>query len=627
MSRVVTTSLVWIIATLPVLATLSCGPKVTQPKWDSAVSADPEVEAAFRDARDLFSKGELGEADEQFARIIELHPQDPLARVSTVYRARIALALGNPSRARQLLAALKEEADPVGDRAKLYEGVALYQEKAYDAAIAILAPLQDKMTDPEENTELLSTLWKSASAAGKRDIAVQTIDRLLVQSTDAEARREATNALKKMIAAINDIDLLEEMAVDLPDENSAWPILMARIAEIHLEAGRFKESADVLDAIEARRRTDEGKIQEIADEVASRTEVVMDTVGLLVPLSGRSRLVGETVVKGAMIEANQTGINIAIRDTRGEPDRAAEMVEELVEKEHVFAIAGPLDVHTARAAAEKAEALGTPILLLAIRDDLTQIGGCVFRDFPSNRIEIQALLAAAKGAGHSRVAVLYPDNGFGKTLYALAAMAAGQIGMEIVERAVYADGSTSFQVPAASVAEAKPDAVLLLDKSSRIALIAPALAAQGIWSVHPGEAPGGPGEPVQLLIPSFGFSPDLVRRAGRYLNGALFSLYYEPSVTPDSQDFARRYHLDYGKQPNYLSAFGHDAIVILHGAAKSGAKTREAIREWLSGEAHKHITRLNTITPFAGFSSTGEPVAEPWIVELYQGEFVEAETR
>ena len=601
---------------------LSCGPKPPTSSWDSTVSGDPEAEADFRKARDLFLDNQFGDADERFARLIEQYPNDPLARAATVYRARVSLEWKNPTRARQLLEPLRRDDDPVADRAKLYYGVALNHEKAYEEAIDALKPLLGKMTDLAENALLLRTLWQSARDAGQLEEAFTAIDRFLSMEPDDSDRDDAVNALKEMTATIKSIRRLKKMAGALPTKEYAWPIIMARIAEIHLEAGRFKESADTLEAIEKRRDIADGAdgIQELAEEVSNKTRMNLNTIGLLVPLSGRSRLIGETVVKGAMIAAKQTGLNVIIKDSRGDPTRAAQMVEELVEKENVFAIVGPLDVKVARAAAEKADALRIPILLLSVGENLTKTGSFVFRALPTYRAEIEALVKQAKAADIASLGIMYPDTGFGKTVQALTVKTATKQGLPIVSEIAYDNNTTDFHVAAETVSRKKPEAMLILDVAAKVPLIAPALAAAGLWSVKRGEEPDT-GLPIQLLVPSFGFSSDLLRRAGRYLNGARFSLYFTPEVTPNSEAFTQKFNIEYGSAPDYLSAFGHDAVIILHGAASNNATNRDDIRTWLVTQSGAEGTALDTTTPFSGFLGSGEPVAGPYIIEIVDGVF------
>ncbi|MGV9698717.1 ABC transporter substrate-binding protein [Streptomyces sp. NPDC003470] len=139
-------------------------------------------------------------------------------------------------------------------------------------------------------------------------------------------------------------------------------------------------------------------------------------IGALVPLTppgwteaGRHLLAGLELAVG---EVNEAGgilgrpLELLVRDTAADPDRAAAAVEELAEL-GVAALAGEYHSVAARAAAGRADALGVPFLCSsAVLDALT--------DRPTDRV---ARLAPAqsrgwrlyadflRGAGHGRIAV------------------------------------------------------------------------------------------------------------------------------------------------------------------------------------------------------------------------------
>ncbi len=146
--------------------------------------------------------------------------------------------------------------------------------------------------------------------------------------------------------------------------------------------------------------------------------------------------------------------------------------------------------------------------------------------------------------------------------------------------------------------------------------MAPALAAAGLWSTPQGAEPPGPGRAVQLLFPSSARAPDLVRRAGRYLDGALFATFSGSETSLGGAAFQERFRAEYGTEPSYLAAFGHDAVVLVAGAIRSGAKDRDAIREWIAGATRAESEALQLAAPFDGFDENGEPVALPWILQV-----------
>jgi ABC-type branched-subunit amino acid transport system substrate-binding protein len=291
-------------------------------------------------------------------------------------------------------------------------------------------------------------------------------------------------------------------------------------------------------------------------------------------------------------------------------------VEALVSSDRATAVIGPLSGAAAEAAAKKAEELKIPIMVMSVKEDISAIGDFVFREFAGNKIEPFVLVAVAEARGASRFGVLFPDNGYGRAVRAMFAAAVKAKDLSLVTEVSYAPESVSFKEQAERLAQENIDALLIPDQASKIALIAPALAAAGMWSAPIGEPYLGTGKAVQLIIPSVGFSDDLIRRAGRYLEGALFSVFFAPEVIPASKDFATRYQLEYGTRPSIVSAYAHDAALIIGRAVEDDIKSRGDLRRWLIESASLAAASIPTAAPFSGFTANGAPKALPYILSL-----------
>ncbi|WP_380503185.1 ABC transporter substrate-binding protein [Streptacidiphilus alkalitolerans] len=139
-------------------------------------------------------------------------------------------------------------------------------------------------------------------------------------------------------------------------------------------------------------------------------------IGALVPLSrpgwvgaGRHLLAG---LELAVSEVNAAGgvggrpLELVVRDTAADPQRAAAAVEELAGL-GVAALAGEYHSVVARAAAARADALGLPFLCSsAVLDALTEEPtGWVARLAPAQSHGWQTYAGFLLGSGHSRIAV------------------------------------------------------------------------------------------------------------------------------------------------------------------------------------------------------------------------------
>ncbi len=611
------------IAHLLVLAILlsqtTCTKRTRVITLDSEASDNAEVEELFRKARTQFRKEKLDVADETFAIIIRDFPEDPLVRSAWIYRARISLAIDNPERARAYLKNVGEPKDALYERAILYDGVALQRLGKHREAIDRLTPLVGSLTDDMETVSLMKTMWQAAESLGDTEQTVRALDKLIAHMSRGREKRETLKHLEEIIGKIDTIESLQALAKKLQEDQHAWAIVMTRIASIHLEAGRFKESAEILEAVEKKKKT----VREIdASDVADMSDVDMKNIGLLVPLSGRTRLVGETVLKGVKLAANELKLTVTIRDSGGDPDRTVDGVTELVEKEKVAAIIGPLDARAALAAAAKAEELGVPLLALTVNEKVSDLGENIFRPFAGSRLELQALIERAKREECKRFGILYPDNGYGKTVRSIFAEELQRQGLALAFEEAYPADAKSFSKQAKALYKTPVDALLLPDNASRTALIAPALAAAKADRSRAQDSEEGQENTTMLLIPSIGYSDDLLRRAGRYLTNAIFSRFYSPDASPAANRFSERYRLEYGSDPNYLSAFGYDAVVMLGTALAQSPKDRTDIRRWLLQSADRQPKDIETVTRLEGFTKTGSPLLKLWLYSIKDETFV-----
>ncbi len=605
------------------LAISGCPPNVAPASPKTVHSDNPVAEASFKQARDTFMEGRREIAKQEFNDFLRLFPGDPLAWSAMVFLGRIALGDGNPDLATSLLNPVLERAsdDSVARQARLYAGVALHRSGSSDGAVRRLAELMGKMTDHGDNLLLLDTLWRAARALNDDRHTVAWLDGFLEFGPAKDAREDAMRELQRTCDGISDVVLLKELGSDLDARGAAWPLVMSRLAWIRHDEGDLDAVADILKVVEKAGRAQDDAVTDIIELLEDRTTVDMGAVGCLLPLSGRSRLVGQTVLKGVMIGVDavrfgddRRSLSVVIRDSGKGASQAVAALEDLVLKENVAAVIGPMDTAVSRAVAGRAQQLGVPIVLLSVKEGMAGTGSNVFRGFPSNASEVKALLDTASRMGGTAYAIMYPEDGYGRAMRRAFIEKLADIGVKPAAEVGYSPDDTDFIEEASELFKTEFDVLFIPDRASRIALIAPALASEGIWSTVSFEPAPGSGRAVQLLLPSIGYSTDLVRRAGRYLQGALAARHYLADAGLSASRFDDRFADEYGARPTYFSALGHDAAVLVAGAVADGVKGRVGIRRWIRGLGED--SDLPFAAPFKGFDSRGETAASPWILML-----------
>ncbi|MEO0324012.1 MAG: ABC transporter substrate-binding protein [Myxococcota bacterium] len=606
----------WAMALLAAVVLGSGCPRRSQTPLELPLvtSDDPEAEAELDAARARSTGGDAAAAEEGYRSFLREHPDDPLAAIARLELARLRLAEGAPEEARELLAPLAAHEDQgVGERARFYEGVALHLLGDHQGARDRLTPFVGRTVDPEETATLLTTLAAAADALGDQRGAVSAWDRLASASVAELDRQAARRRLADLVPTLPD-DAVRELEPTLPREGPAWALLAPVALRVAIERGERERALNIATALRERGLAGDDELGEMVLRAERSGATDLRAIGAVLPLSGRGREVGRAALEGLMVAAgvppsgppSPNAFRLHFRDSAGDADAAARAVEDLVTLHQVVAIVGPVDGAAARAAGARAAELGVP--LLALHPDAQSGAGLVFRAFPSPEEEAAALVRGARARGATRLAVLHPAMGYGERLREAFASAAAAADLTYAGAVSYAPGTTSFREPLEALGELRFDALALPDAAGRILLVAPALAAVGVRSGVPAAEAGR----VQLLVPSVGLRADVVRSAGRYLQGALFAyLFHAPSASGEAALFRDAYAARFGRTPDGYAAAARDGFALVRRAVEAGATSRAEVAGWLrtSGGAA-------TASALGGFADAQGPARGTALLEL-----------
>ena len=284
-------------------------------------------------------------------------------------------------------------------------------------------------------------------------------------------------------------------------------------------------------------------------------------------------------------------IELIIRDTEGDPERAAQIVEDLALKRKALAIIGPLASKPAVASAKKAQELGIPIITLTQKEGITDIGDMVFRHFLIPHREVQKIVDKTMNEmGFNRFGILYPDNSYGRFFMNLFWDQVEERGGSITAIEPYKPEQTDFaqeikrmvglyyprpesvkkmlrqmkslenedkmhKMPDSEI-EAEPivdfDAVFIPDSYHQFALIAPQFPFHNVFN-------------VQFLGTSLWQDPQLIETAGDYVQNAIFpSGFYSGSESEEVISFVNLYRENFEEEPGVLAATGYDTMRFLN---------------------------------------------------------------
>jgi ABC-type branched-subunit amino acid transport system substrate-binding protein len=640
------------------LVPLASNPKEATRRLESFVAAHPESplvdDAVLRLAELARGRNDPDAAARYYRRVVVEHPRGDRVDSARLGLARLELARGNRAAADSVLrpmrlARLAPEERPLA-----------YREYA------------DLAADPGDRLRWLVRVRAAESGADAIARVDAEIDRAMLEM-DAASLARASN----------------EIAPDPPAGR-----LLLRAAELELQAGDFERAARTLErasrlplapedaprlrSLEARTRLRSPErtagpavlealptLEQASRRGRSSTRGATGTLGVVLPLSGRLSRFGEESLQGILLAAGVFGsdadgreVRVLIRDSAGDPQRAALAVAELAANPDVMGIVGPLLSAESEAAGAAATAAGVPLVSLAARDETASDGSSTFRVRALPREEVALVVDHAMGElGARRFAIFYPRDAYGQGLRRLFWEAVEERGGTIAAVASYDPTLTDFgaairsllgydllgatekaalaereqmrskarRLPQAQAAllmeEARAltapdgaplppildfDAIFVPDSHDRVVMIAPQLAFHDA---------GG----LRLLGTGSWNHPDLVAIGRDHVEGARFSAgFFAESPHAIVQEFSAAYEEAYGAPPVDFAAQAYDAANLLLVQLARGLGSREAVREGLL-----EIGVQPGVTGVLSFA--GAPRKRPLLLGVDRGKIVELE--
>ncbi|HEY5675049.1 MAG TPA: penicillin-binding protein activator [Malonomonas sp.] len=370
-----------------------------------------------------------------------------------------------------------------------------------------------------------------------------------------------------------------------------------------------------------------------------------DSIGVLLPLSGRYASYGELVKRGlelALEEHNKVRLPVRFiyRDIGAQTANPAQAVSALTDDDKVMAIIGPLLSDQAEAAAVRAQRELVPLLALSQRAGLPQIGDFIFRDSLTAQQQVETLVAYAKATGHISYSVLHPENRLGEEMTRLFVAEVRRSGGEVLDIVSYPEEGTDFRkqietllwqdkvvvpppkpvaydqqgnplpeekLPELEYPLAPSHALFIPDYADRVGQLVPQLQFYGL-------------KDVTLLGINGWNSAELVRRSGRFLKQAVFvDGFFRDSKTPEVQQFVELYRQKYQEEPTLLEAQGFEAAnLLLQVMDNSAVRNRDDFRRELSG-----LSSTRGVAGTTGFDKTGEAIKQLYLLKVERNQIVE----
>ncbi len=443
-------------------------------------------------------------------------------------------------------------------------------------------------------------------------IALTAMDYIYKNSNDKNLKKEIREMSKNLIqvrltrAELQTITNSPEM---LEYHGDAY----AKLGEIFFYSGdsenatlQFQNALELLPSGQLRQR-----IAEMNKFSAIYKNVDKTSIGVIVPLSGDKKSIGENILRGLKVgmESGSGDYKLIIKDCQSDPELAAKMTDELIREHGVFGIIGGVTTATAESIVAVASRFGVPTIVLSPKPGIVESYDFTFQNALTLKYAaVKTAEAILKNPKFNKIAILKPDDNFGNAYADHFIQAITNGGKEITEVRSYvftdkksvneaikgivnleSDGNRKEEYkqklrewnknnknarrlnPPAIEELLKPeinfDAIFIADSAKPAALIAASLAYF--------DAENSP-----LIGTHLWNSDELTKRAPEQVEGAVFLDSLPPAGQwPDNfctRSIAKALG---GKEPNLFSVLGYDSAKIFKSALNSSPAHRVSLKE------------------------------------------------
>ncbi len=598
----------------------SCAPKpviIKQPPPEAVYPGHQTVVEADR----LFESHNYDQALNYYEQYLELFPKGLAVPRVLLRIGAIQIIFGNYLEAHEAFSSVLAEYQqtPYATDAKMGILETYYYEGKYDQAIQLASVILEEPLSNGQRARVYEILGDTYLALQSPMDAVNLYT--MARGTAAETQTEwIVEKLKTAINLLSTADILELLAHVQDDLTRGY--LMYQLGVNLVEENRYDDAVREFTEFIATYPTHENGPQArlMIDELTGKTVYNRTAIGCLLPLSGRYQTYGELALKGieiALAKFNRqngvSDIKLIVKDTGSEPDTVAAAVEALIEAK-VAAIIGPLV--NAEVAAQIAQNNGIPIITFTQKENITDIGDRVFRNFLTPEMQAKRIASYAIDVlGARNFVILYPAERYGDAFMNIFWDEVINHGGRVVGAEAYNPTHTDFAEPIKKLIglhydtpddlreivrqpkeeDAKTndpqekkwrdrgqreeegpepiidfDAIFIPDAPTKAGLIVPQLAYYDIENVY-------------LLGTNLWHSAKLIEMAKDYVQGAIMpDGFFVDSRNGRVREFVALFEDTYGTTPGVIEATTFDtAMMLFQIVTRPDIVSRTAIREEL----------------------------------------------
>jgi ABC-type branched-subunit amino acid transport system substrate-binding protein len=207
---------------------------------------------------------------------------------------------------------------------------------------------------------------------------------------------------------------------------------------------------------------------------------------------------------------------------------------------------------------------------------------------------------------HSRVAVMRPNNRYGRVGTLHFNRSATRIGFPVIIEERFSDGETDFKVQLERIKKTNPDAILIWGNAKESALILKQIRELGM------EQPIYASDRI--------VSEEFLKIAGSLAEGIVTTCQYNPdSNDPKLKAFKANYVKRFGQEPDVFAAHAYDGMNIIIEAVRKAGLNRALIRDLLTDM--KTFQGYQGVTGPVYFDGSWNNVRPIFMAEVSNGRF------
>lgn len=571
-------------------------------------AAAPPISAADERTRDelqgcvrLFAqKGRVADAKRCFEAAAAKTQGQGSELVVELYLGRLALRAGDDKGAYERFAKLtkRDLKEPLRSSSRYFAGLAAARLGKARIAIEHLDPLE-KSVDAQSRPALLAAMASAEVRLGQVERAMGHLARLHATSDRPTERAYARTTLERLL--------------DDTTRRPRWPAIFAAAKSgslLRALLGRRLSSAALARGELDRARSIEQKCAAALQAhgitsllsgppASDGTRVLVVWVPLSGPYAkvGKLALAGVAFASGSFATAPAAGGPPLVVFDSAAPDAISRLTR-LIRSPGVVALVGGFSASRTRALARLARSRNIPLVDLVNRPEGSSTAR--YHALPSAAARAHVLARAAIGRHpRARAVILAPETPYGRRMGQTFAKALTDAGGKVLQTTTYPAKATSFSSHARAIAKLSPDVVFVPDRGTKLALIAPALGAAGLWASTPRQ-PGG--KSISLVATADGLSAAQAQRWSTALSGAIIAPGFFPLA---SQALVAAYRRFAGRLPSLVEAYAHDAALSLLAPLRAGLGAQQALQRALSTRT------VSGLTGKLRFEATGKRADSP----------------